>query len=336
LVPSFQRPSRAFGVVLNANAGRVTPRLLRRICRIVPKDHVFLTEDHEHAREVVRTCVEREYQTIFAGGGDGTIVGIINLIAALRDQVSHMPAVGVLRLGTGNALARWLGSRGPLDDLRRFVSGDVHRSLPMQMVEAEGTLFPFAGLGYDAALLNDYNDFKKAAADRWYEPLSFGLPGYVLAGVLRSIPNYLFRKNPKVVVTNLGPSAWRLDAEGRPVGGPFGPGEVLYQGSVAMVGAATTPYYGYGIKIFPFAARRKGTFHLRIADVNPMQALWILPSVWKGTVRHSGVLDFFASRIRVTFEEATPYQLGGEARGYRSDITFGLVPEAVCMVGRVA
>ncbi len=161
-VPTYTLPDDNYAVVLNANAGRVNGRLTRSVEQVVPHDRLFFTESPEHADEVFQHCIRREVGTVFAGGGDGTIIGAINALNTLRGE-QQMPNVGVLRLGTGNALAHWLGSGSPIQDLRRWNDGQVHRAVPMSLVEAEGTLFPFAGLGIDAAVLNDYNQIKKIA-----------------------------------------------------------------------------------------------------------------------------------------------------------------------------
>jgi diacylglycerol kinase family enzyme len=327
-------PSRDFGVVLNANAGRVTPRLARRITDVVGRERVFLTRSADHAREVVETCVEREYGTIFAGGGDGTIVGVINLLNGLRGRAVRIPALGVLRLGTGNALAHWLGSASPVRDLGRYARGGDHRVCTVPMVEAEGTLFPFAGLGNDAAILNDYNALMRASRGTWYETACTGLGGYLLASLTRTVPNYLFRSRPEVQVINLGAPAIRVDVDGRPVGRPVPEGEVLYEGPVSIVGAATTPYYGYGLKLYPHATSRRDRFHLRIMDLTPLQSLSVVIPAWRGRLNHPHVHDFLADRVRVRFAEAIPYQLGGEARGYRNEVTFGLGSWPVQMLRR--
>ena len=327
-------PSRHFGVVLNANAGRVTPRLARRITDVVGRDRVFLTRTPDDAREVVETCVEREYDTIFAGGGDGTIVGVINYLHRLRDKAARLPALGVLRLGTGNALARWLGSSSPVQDLGRYARGDIHHVLQVSMVEAEGTLFPFAGLGNDAAILNDYNALRRASLGTWYEDVCQGLSGYVLATATRTIPNYLFRPRPVVQIINLGAPAVRVDVDGRPVGPAVPGGGVLYEGPVSIVGAATTPFYGYGLKLYPHATLRRNRFHLRIMNLTPLESVSVVVPAWQGRLEHPQVHDFLADRVRVRFAEAIPYQLGGEARGNRNEVTFGLGTWPVQMVRR--
>ncbi|MCK6503853.1 diacylglycerol kinase [Myxococcota bacterium] len=334
LAPSYRLPHDNYAVVLNANAGRVTPRLTRALGEIVPRERLFLTESPEHARHVLERCVEDEVDTVFAGGGDGTIVGVINTLAELRARSERVPDVGILRLGTGNALAHWMKSTTPERDLRRWRAGKVHRAVPVTMVTAEDTLFPFAGLGYDAAILNDYNAVKARAKGRWWQKLARGVPGYLLAGYLRTLPNYLRRRTPTVTITNLGAPAHRIGPDGREVGEPVPTGGRIYQGPATMVGSATTPFYGAGLKMFPFATSRAGRFQLRICAMRPWQVARALPDAWRGTLQHPALQDWYADRVRLVFDDAMPYQLGGEARGYRRELTFSLAAFPVTLVGQ--
>lgn len=334
MVPAYTLPNDHYAVVLNGNAGRVTPRLTRALGKIVPPDRLFLTESPDHAREVLHRCVEREVGTVFAGGGDGTIVDTINTLASMREDAPRLPSVGVLRLGTGNALARYLGSQSPIKDLMRWKSGQVHRALSVSMLEAEGTLFPFGGLGADGAVLNDYIWLKSKAKGTWWQAIAKGLPGYLLAGYLRTVPNYLRRPRSMVTVTNLGGEAWRIGPDGAPLGSPVPTGGVLYEGPSSLLCCATTPLYGYGMRMFPFADRQPGRFQLRILDMSAIQAAVNFPAAFRGTLQHRGLFDFYADRVRVRFADAMPYQLGGDARGYRQELTFGLARFPVTMVGQ--
>jgi diacylglycerol kinase family enzyme len=331
--PTYTLPDDRYAVVLNANAGRVTPRLARALRRVVPDERIFLTESREHARDVYRSCLDQNVGTVFAGGGDGTIVETINTLRALADEGRPIPSVGVLRLGTGNALAHWLGSGRPVRDLRRWEAGQVHRSVPIHMVEAEGTLFPFAGLGTDAAVLNDYNLIKGQASGKWWQPLAKGIAGYLIAGYTRTVPNCLRRPTQMVTVTNLGRPAFRIGPNGREIGPPIPHGSVLYEGPVSAACCATMPYYGYGMKMFPHATKRAGRFQLRLIRMSAIQMALKLPAVWKGQAP-TGILDFYADRVRVQTHGDMPYQLGGEAKGYRNDVTFSMAECPVTLVGQ--
>jgi diacylglycerol kinase family enzyme len=324
-----------FGVILNANAGRVTRALARRVRRTVGEDRVFLTTSQEHANQALLTCIERGYKTVFAGGGDGTIVDTINSLERLRPDLSTaLPAVGVLRLGTGNALAHWLGAGWPVRDLQRFHSGALHSRRSIRMVESEGTLFPFGGLGHDGAVLNDYYELKKKYEGTALAGLMSGLSGYFIAGLGVTVPRFLRRDNTRIRVVNLGGEAWRIGPGGDRVGKPVGHGETLYEGLASTVGAATTPLLGYGFRFFPFAARVPDRLHLRVLDFSPLRCVKEIPAAWNGTMQGEGVHDFYAERVRVQFEQSMPYQMGGDPKGYRDQVSFGLSEHPVTLVGQ--
>ena len=332
LMPQYRFPDDRYAVVLNANAGKVTRRLAQRVRDVVPHDRVYLTESQEESREVLHRCVEREISTVFAGGGDGTIVDVINTLVDLKDDAPQIPSVGVLRCGTGNALAHWLGSDRPVQALSKWQGGLLHRNVPVNMVEAEDTLFPFGGLGIDGAVLNDYNWLKQKSKNQWWAPLVHGMRGYIVSGYLKTIPNYLRRTIPQVTVTNLGAPAYRIGHAGQEVGEPIDTGEVLYKGPCSLLGTATTPLYGYGMRMFPYATRRAGRMQVRLVNWTALQAGLNLRRVWNGSIRHPDLHDFYADRIRVVFDDAMPYQLGGEASGYRKELTFSVTEFPVNLV----
>lgn len=319
-----------FDVVLNRNAGRVTPGLIEQMQRELPSDRLHLTESLLHSREVLQECVEKGSETIFAGGGDGTIVDVINGLHEFSD--GPPPTVGVLRLGTGNALAYWLNSSTPLADIQKWQHPNGHSIIQANMIEAEDTLFPFAGLGMDAAVLNDYNKVKRAAKYKWYAPVMKGITGYMWAGYLHTLPNHLKKPKYAVKITNAGRPAFAIGPTGSEVGDPIPTGGVLFEGMASTVTCATTPYYGYKMKMFPFATGRQGRFQLRVVTMTPVQIAQHIYSAWNGELRHAGLLDYYVDKVHVEFEETIPYQLGGEATGYRKEITFSLAKQPTQMV----
>jgi diacylglycerol kinase family enzyme len=334
LVPASHAPSGPAGVVLNRNAGRVTRGMTQRVRRLVGEDHVFLTESPEHAEEVLKLCVEREYSAVFAGGGDGTVIDTINTLERIRESGSSVPSVGVLRCGTGNALARWVGAARPEQALSGWLEGRLHRRMRIRMLTSEGTLFPFGGLGNDAAVLNDYVKLKKKAQGTWAAGLCNGLSGYFLAGLGMTVPRYLRRGMPNVRVINTGDDAYVLDGNGQPVGAPLARGTVLYDGPATTIGASTSPLIGYGFKFFPFATQRPGHFHLRLLNMSPLQCVANIPAGYQGTMSGAGVHDFHVNRCRMVFDRALPFQLGGDAMGYRDEVEFGLSEQPVTLIGQ--
>jgi diacylglycerol kinase family enzyme len=324
-------------VLLNANAKQVTPRVRDALSSVVAREHLFLSRDAEEANRIADTVVARRYATVFTGGGDGTFVSWVNRI--LDASVRHhapAPRFGVLALGTGNAVAEVVGTRtrGHLHHLRAFLDGRAPDVTRLPLLTCDGKRTPFAGVGLDAAMLNDYNWVRTRVAPCAPKSVSTGMPGYGLAAALRTVPRYLLQRRPSYCeIVNVGRPAYRLDAAGRPVGPAIRHGELLYAGPCMMAAAGTVPYYGFGLKAFPFAARRPGAMQLRlITQIGVPTVLWNLPSIWAGDFAHPSFLDFHAERVTATFERPMPLQIGGDAEGWRESVAFGMAEEAVEMV----
>src|SRR5256885_946590 len=178
-------------VLLNGNARAVTEQLRRELEQFVPPEDLFFSRSFEDARSIARTVLDRGYGTVLTGGGDGTFVGYVNCIydevargqphlfvrasggSAAPLAASHsfqLPRFGVLRLGTGNALAEFAGASGRrlgvVEDILRTRSGEVSRARSLHLLCTEGKRAPFAGLGLDAAILNDFVAVKKGLVGR--------------------------------------------------------------------------------------------------------------------------------------------------------------------------
>ena len=124
-------------VLLNANAGAVSDDLRRELENFVPPEDLFYSRTFEDARAIARTVLERGYSTVLTGGGDGTFVGYVNCLfeEAARPEVVvqggaavqlarhryRVPRVGVLKLGTGNAVAEFCGTALPVPSRRAHV-----------------------------------------------------------------------------------------------------------------------------------------------------------------------------------------------------------------------
>jgi len=118
-------------------AGGLTPDLL-------------LTNNADDAEEFSRrVCLEREEPFIIAGGGDGTVNGVINGLAAEKATLAVLP------LGTANVLAKELGIVSLADAVARIVSGAT-RPLTVGLLEGGGVRRRFllmAGIGVDGSIV---------------------------------------------------------------------------------------------------------------------------------------------------------------------------------------
>jgi diacylglycerol kinase family enzyme len=324
-------------VLLNANAKAVNADVRETLSSVVPGEHLFLSTTPDEACRIAEQVVERRYRTVFTGGGDGTFVAWVNRILEAAERRSFRPPrFGVLALGTGNAVAEMVGSRPRrhAHDLARYLRGEVDRVRRLDLLTCEGRRTPFAGVGVDAAVLNDYIWLRTRLAGTPLARLGLGATGYGLAVALRSAPRALLERRPTYCeIVNVGRPAWRLDASGERFGRPIGHGELLFAGTCMLAAASTVPYYGLGLRVFPFAARAPGMMQLRVVTRIDVGTLLVnLPRIWSGDFAHEGLLDFHADRVALRFERPMPFQIGGDAEGWRREVTFGMAANPVEIV----
>lgn len=323
-------------VLLNANARSVTEGLKRELENFVPPEDLFYSRSFEDARDIARQVIERGYRTVLTGGGDGTFVGYVNCLfeqamqprpsvsgalklAPMPAYAVRLPKVGVLKLGTGNAVADFAGASGKrvgvVEDILRARSGEVSKAREFWLLSHEGKRAPFAGLGIDAKLLNDYVSVK--------DKVGAGGFGYFCSVVGKTIPAYVMQRGvPNVEVVNLGGPAWRIGPDGKAAGREIERGEILYRGPCKMACAGTVPNYGFGFQIFPYATHAPGRFQLRLTAIGVPTILGNLRSLWRGGTPPKGVFDFHCEKVQIRFDREMPLQVGGDAEGYRREVVF--------------
>lgn len=335
LVPRENRVA----VLLNANAKRVTSRVQKTFERIVPAGDLFFSRTPKEAEAFAEEIIHRRYSTVLAGGGDGTIVMLMNLLlraatAASRPGLRHtLPDLGILKLGTGNGLAVLSGAGEPAKDALRAVAGERTIVQPLRLVEdvASGWVFPFCSMGYDAQVLNDHARIAEATTSPMGKSLAKSLGGYFYALATRTIPHELASSRAQVRIVATG-RASMLDPE-TDEEVPLQNGATLFEGTARSVSAATSPFYGFGMRIHPFADRRSDRFQLRISTASINYLLARLPSLWKGTLRSPQVLDFLVESVRIETSVPMPLQYAGDAGGERSTLELRLSDRAFRLLG---
>ena len=100
----------------------------------------------------------------------------------------------------------------------------------------------------------------------------------------------------------------------------FAPGEVIYEGPANTTIFGACPYYGHGFTVLPYATHRPGHFQLRIVTMSAGRALWNLRPIWHGRYTGPGLLDWHVRAVRLEYSEPMPYQYGGDAQGYRTEL----------------
>ena len=312
-------------VVVNGNAKQVTHELVETLDQIVQSGDLFVSRSLEEGRDIARTIVERGYPTVLTGGGDGTFVQMVSWIVGCAEELGRpFPRFGLLKLGTGNALAWVLGAqnprgRGVVADLARLRREGGSRRL--RLIEIGDMLTPFAGLGADAIALAHYN----ATRDVFYHsgPLKHIASGPVVYGASllgRTVPQYLVKPTIRVRVINEGAPAIRLGQDGRPVGAPIESGDTIYAGPARLLAFSTIPYWGWGARIFPYAEERDDRFSLRVVNFGSVAAVVNIRKIWQGAYRSDRLHDFLVERMLIQCEKPTPLQIGGDVAGTRAQV----------------
>lgn len=226
--------------MLNRRAQGVTAARLRWFRTQVPAEDLSVPDGVDHAGEVVRTVALRGYDVLCTGGGDGTFA--LAAAALIAQGPARMPALLPLRLGTGNAVHDVCGSsrptpRGLAHDLARAADPRELPS-PLRLLEVDGRVAPFAGVGLDADWAADYAWLIKRHVETGpLLPLVRGVPGYALTAMALTIPRLIRRPFVAVKLTARGRAA-RLDGEGRTVQ-EYPDGETLYEGPLTMASMST-------------------------------------------------------------------------------------------------
>jgi diacylglycerol kinase family enzyme len=324
--------------LLNKNARAVTDKRVAELAALVPVGDFFLSRTFSDAEAFVRTIVRRGYKSVFLGGGDGTLMATMNLLQrAAASQQTVMPSVGILRLGTGNAMGHAFGAADPLVDVHHVLAQGPSHTKKVHLVETDdGTVCPFAGVGYDGLVLNDFLAVKNAARHTALGPMMSGLTGYLAAALTRSVPGQVGKKSPTLRIRSTKPSTWmRHGPHGdEPVACPAG--AILHEGPAAMVSVGAIPFFGFGFRMFPFAMQVSGRIQLRVGNppiASLLANLW--PSIWRGTWRHPQLLDFLVEDVEIESDMPLPYQVGGDGGGFRERISFRTSSSAVdmCILG---
>ncbi len=332
-----QDHAQRIAVVVNGNAKSVTSEVISTLDQILLGGDLFVSRRIDDARVIADTLVERGYGTVLTGGGDGTFTTMVTeVVHAARRSGRRLPRFGLLKLGTGNALAWVVGASRAKG---RGLSADVQRlqrdagSREIRLVEVEGYLTPFCGLGADAQVLGDYNLTKRRLAKTPLKSVAPGIVSYAVAATTRSIPSYLLRKMCHARVINDGAPAFRVGEKGAIMGRPIEKGETIYEGPMRLCSMSTIPYYGFGFRMFPFADERNDRMHLRVSTITPYLFVRHFGAIWRGEYHRPDVLfDYLVEKVVIECDPPTAFQIGGDAHGERSRLAAGVTPEPIRLV----
>jgi len=263
---------------------------------------------------------------VFTGGGDGTLLNCLTELKRHHDRSNHarrFPLFGVLHLGTGNAVASFLGANPRvIPNIKQAIQGQGFNIRSQHWVEVNNQIAPFAGTGLDSLMINHYKQLKDRLFNTPFSFLTSGLKGYIFALLAKTVPHLIQTKRPDIEVINDGDVAYLIGDDGRYVK-EIASGEVIYKGPAMMCSVSTVPFYGYNVKAFPFAYSGD-KMQLRIVYPSVAKALFNAGGLCKGTFRDEKILDFHVQKIKVRSSEPLPLQIGGDAADYHSELTYTL------------
>ena len=349
-LPVEEPDQRKIAVLLNRNARRVSDAVVKRVERIVGRDHVYYSRSLEEAEAFTREIVQKGYGTIVSGGGDGTLGGTINMIHHYIEESNRwrveryerygeaqvllgMPRFAFLRLGTGNGIGTVIGARNPLKDLKNLVDYLPGRTHEIPLVDVDGDKCFFSGLGFDSLMLNDYNRLKAKTDRPFLKPLLHNVIGYLVTLFVSTLPKALMGKaKMNVRITSRG-KTYYVDPRRGDATIEVAPNTTLYEGPAMFVGVGSSPFYGAGFKIFPFANIMPGMMQLRIGRINPLWGVLNLVSIWRGTYRNpKTVIDYLVEDIHIELADPFPFQHSGEALGLRQNLNLKIAHESLKLV----
>lgn len=327
--------SQRVAVVVNGNAKNVTQEVISTIDQILLGGDLFVSRRLEDARDIARTIVGRGYGTVLTGGGDGTFtVTVTEVVREAKRQNRSLPRFGLLKLGTGNAIAWVVGAskgKGLAADIQRLLEDAGSR--PIRLIEVEDFIAPFCGFGVDAVVLNDYSQVRRMLQRTPLRRFAAGPFTYAISSVTRSIPSSLFRRMPHCRIINDGGEAFRIGAQGSILGSPIASGEVIYEGPIRLCALSTIPYYGYGLRMFPYCEERADRMHLRVSTIGATQFVRNFGSIWRGDFDDPEVLfDYLVESVTLEMDPPTPFQIGGDPRGERALVRAMLSPQPIRLV----
>lgn len=153
---------RAF-VVLNPVAGRSDPEHLEELLEPYTAHEgweIHHTAADEDIGQVVRDALEQSFDLFIAAGGDGTISGIIDGLAE-----TAVP-LGILPIGTGNALARELDIPLDPEDALALITGD-HTITQIDAIRVDARYFILGvGVGISSLTMRDTERAQKRQLGR--------------------------------------------------------------------------------------------------------------------------------------------------------------------------
>lgn len=312
-------------------ARKVKKATLKMVGKHVDVEDLYVTQTIEQSDRSLDEIIEKRYQLVFCGGGDGTAMRVMEQMRLKVDQHNQaggdyqMPKFGLLKLGTGNGWAGYLGYPSkvrPIWAIRRNHDISEMNFENFNLIESEKRVFHFGGFGVDGLIINDYLSIKKHFTKGFFWWLANSLFGYLFAITMRTIPTAVFKgiECRAKIINDSDDPIYKITVKGGAKELPVGRGETIFEGLTKIIGFSTTCNYGFKFKLYPFAQEKKGYMQLRLANPSVPLILGNIHKIWTGTWDNPELHDFLVKKVRIELDREMPLQLGGDPEGYRDRI----------------
>jgi YegS/Rv2252/BmrU family lipid kinase len=224
-----------------------------------------------HAAELADEAANKNFDIIVAAGGDGTINEVATQV------LKHQKILGILPLGSGNGLARFLhipkNMRQAIQVINQFKIDQIDSA-----TFNEKSFFNLAGMGFDAHLSAVFSKDKKR-----------GLSGYLKLGI-REIFNYKSQQ-------------YNLNIDG-----------VEYLRKAFAITVANSSQYGNDVYIAPGASVKDGLLDVCIIKPFPIIKLPVLSYVMlRGKAENSDMIEIIKGKeIHIKREKEGAVHIDGE------------------------
>ncbi|MBN1580557.1 MAG: diacylglycerol kinase family lipid kinase [Anaerolineae bacterium] len=291
--------SKAF-IVLNPIAGHAEPDIARRAFKQYLESanwayEVYETTGKECVADIVSAALKRDFDLVVAAGGDGTVSSVAD--ALVRTGI----LLGIVPIGTGNALAYDLGIPADLDEALRLLVGEhtTKRVDAMRIGDRYAILNVSVGVG--SLTMRDTNYSSKRR---------FGVVAYLLTGLEKLL--------------GFQPCRFTLSIDGQRKQVRASEVVVANSGSLGQVGLVL----GHQI--------RTNDGHLDVCVVRARTIfgyLSLLSSVMLGQTRRDPHIRCFSGvqGIAADAQESLPVQADGEIVG-QTPVRVEVVPGAVTVI----
>mmetsp|Transcript_29657 Transcript_29657/g.59323 ORF Transcript_29657/g.59323 Transcript_29657/m.59323 type:complete len:674 (-) Transcript_29657:26-2047(-) len=199
----------------------------------------------------------------------------------------------------------------------------------------KGDLCFFAGAGFDSLMLHDFQQLKAWSSSSRHLPVIVkdalsSVAGYCVALVTKTLPQTLKYGTHNIHVSVTTPDEDTLWIDHRR--GDFAElaipsrerqnqknhsaianekskhghqkQHLIFRGTAGILSASTAPFYGGGMKLFPYASLFPNKLQLRLGRISPLTGFFNIPKIFEGSYREKsegefGCLDFIGEDFEV-------------------------------------